>query len=280
MMTSPPLRARFMIPGTLLLFALATILATLALDSPVLAQTPTPLPTQPPAVQQIDALLEGLYPGEALTPQPAAQVDISTATLAPDQPTTSATTTTAGRLIVRRPPSPRLNPSLAEPAELTTHSSGTALTSPTLPLTSPGSDHPGISLSIFDTPTTATHAPATHVSVGAIDLRALAQATPLTETVPSDVISASPTLATETSSTTPAAMLTQVNLPRAPLRINSADEAALMHGLKLDARRARLIIEFRDTYGPYRRPDDLAGVNGIGDDMVRRWEDAGLLRFD
>lgn len=64
------------------------------------------------------------------------------------------------------------------------------------------------------------------------------------------------------------------------IRVNRADAGELGRKLKLDARRARLVIEFRDLYGPFKGPDDLRQVSGITDEMVRRWEDQGILSFE
>lgn len=62
--------------------------------------------------------------------------------------------------------------------------------------------------------------------------------------------------------------------------VNSAGTDRLIEALLLDSRRARLLVEFRDVHGPFTRPEDLAQVNGITDDMIRVWEERHLLRFD
>jgi DNA uptake protein ComE-like DNA-binding protein len=64
------------------------------------------------------------------------------------------------------------------------------------------------------------------------------------------------------------------------VHVNHAGEQELMAGLGIDARRARMIIEFRQIYGMFHSPDDLDQVTGLPDDMVRRWEEAGILAFD
>jgi hypothetical protein len=76
---------------------------------------------------------------------------------------------------------------------------------------------------------------------------------------------------------------TSSTLPTRPaerIRINVATADQIMEKLKIDARRARLIVEFRTLYGPFRRPEDLNQVSGINDLMVRQWESAGLLDFN
>jgi competence ComEA-like helix-hairpin-helix protein len=64
------------------------------------------------------------------------------------------------------------------------------------------------------------------------------------------------------------------------LAINHADADEIRQKLRIDARRARLIIEFRQTYGPFRYPDDVREVNGITDQMVQVWEEQDLLALD
>lgn len=65
-----------------------------------------------------------------------------------------------------------------------------------------------------------------------------------------------------------------------PININRAPARALEEKLNIDARRARFIIEFREVYGSFRRPEDLAQVNGITDAMIRQWEERGLIVLD
>jgi DNA uptake protein ComE-like DNA-binding protein len=65
-----------------------------------------------------------------------------------------------------------------------------------------------------------------------------------------------------------------------PINVNRAGSGQLMRKLKLDARRARYIVEFRRIYGRFRRPEDLAQVSGITDELVRRWEEQDILRFE
>jgi competence ComEA-like helix-hairpin-helix protein len=64
------------------------------------------------------------------------------------------------------------------------------------------------------------------------------------------------------------------------VQVNSASIYELMESLGIDARRARLITQFRTSYGRFKDPEDLAQVSGITDDMIRRWEKQNLLIFD
>lgn len=65
-----------------------------------------------------------------------------------------------------------------------------------------------------------------------------------------------------------------------PVRVNHADPAELRAALKLDPIRARHIIQFRATHGPFKEPDDLAQVSGVSEEMVRQWDERDLLIFD
>ena len=63
-------------------------------------------------------------------------------------------------------------------------------------------------------------------------------------------------------------------------RVNSAGPVELMEKLQLDARRARMIVQFRALYGEFSTPDDLGQVQGIHDELVVRWEEENLLSFE
>lgn len=69
-------------------------------------------------------------------------------------------------------------------------------------------------------------------------------------------------------------------LPMQMIHINEAEKDEVMELLKLDARRARILIEFRTVHGKFRTPEDLAQVSGIDDDDVLRWENQRILIFD
>ena len=62
--------------------------------------------------------------------------------------------------------------------------------------------------------------------------------------------------------------------------VNRAEAHEIMEKLNIDARRARMMVEFRKMYGRFLRPEDLEQVTGITDEMVNRWEEQGLLEFD
>lgn len=59
--------------------------------------------------------------------------------------------------------------------------------------------------------------------------------------------------------------------------INYANEKVLVKKLGLNPRRARSLIEFRETHGPFKTPRDLAQVAGISDLMVELWDERGLI---
>lgn len=64
------------------------------------------------------------------------------------------------------------------------------------------------------------------------------------------------------------------------INMNRAGEAELMRVLKIDALRARMIVEFRSTQRPIRDAEDLAQVNGLTGDMILKWQKEGVLKFD
>jgi DNA uptake protein ComE-like DNA-binding protein len=64
------------------------------------------------------------------------------------------------------------------------------------------------------------------------------------------------------------------------VRINEANAAELQEKLKLDPRRARIVIEYREIFGPLRSPEDLTQIAGIADERVIEWEEQGLIDFE
>lgn len=67
--------------------------------------------------------------------------------------------------------------------------------------------------------------------------------------------------------------------PPKPLAINTADADEIRARLKLDPRRARLIVAFRKVHGRFHSPEDLAQVAGLSDEQVLAWEDEGLIAY-
>jgi competence protein ComEA len=54
-----------------------------------------------------------------------------------------------------------------------------------------------------------------------------------------------------------------------PVNINTADAESLSESLQgVGLSKARAIIEYREKHGPFRTPDDLSLVKGIGDRTV------------
>ena len=51
--------------------------------------------------------------------------------------------------------------------------------------------------------------------------------------------------------------------------INKADAATIAREIKgIGPAKARAIVKYRDTHGPYKRVEDLAKVSGIGEKTV------------
>jgi len=246
------------------------LLLVLALAGPPTAQSET-TKTQS---RQIDTMLKQLYPNQDI----AAKMSPRALGQAPAQSAPSrASAPTTATLVVRRPkprraPADRptsstlnpLNPSVT----LDEQSSGTLTANPAsqagtrLPSgRAPKKPHlaklPHAPLRP-ETPPTMTVTQTTVPPVAA------------NETKPANA--ASTTSATSAAKPAPATALVGV-------RVNRAGAGELREKLKLDARRARNIVEFRELYGPFQRPEDLSQVSGITDDMVRGWEEQKLLIF-
>ena len=212
------------------------------------------------AVQKIDVLLTELYPE---MPPPALPADgPTTLSVSPVIPPIAEIATTKTVLIVHLP---------------TTHSLPLGTDRPTSPAVRLA-ELGGTTQTLVRREDHATTAPLL-LPVSA-DLVQRLTATPPPPPAPPDLPTAPGTTG---SSETPGRMVA----PKPPVasmshavRINQASEAELAARLKLDARRARLIVEFRQLYGPFRNPADLAQVNGITDDMIRAWERANLLFFE
>jgi competence protein ComEA len=57
----------------------------------------------------------------------------------------------------------------------------------------------------------------------------------------------------------------------APVNINSADAATLARELKgIGMKRAQAIVEYRSHHGPFKSPDELVLVKGIGPAAIAR----------
>ncbi len=56
-----------------------------------------------------------------------------------------------------------------------------------------------------------------------------------------------------------------------PVDINTADAQALAANIKgVGAKKAEAIVEYRRKHGPFKRPEDLARVKGIGPKLVEQ----------
>ena len=61
------------------------------------------------------------------------------------------------------------------------------------------------------------------------------------------------------------AMLMSVSSFAGPVDINSADASTLAGAITgVGESRAAAIVEYRNTYGPFRSVDDLSNVKGVG----------------
>ena len=68
-----------------------------------------------------------------------------------------------------------------------------------------------------------------------------------------------------------AAILVAGPLQAEPVDINTADAQALAANIKgVGAKKAEAIVEYRKKHGPFKRPEDLARVKGIGPKLVEQ----------
>jgi len=59
-----------------------------------------------------------------------------------------------------------------------------------------------------------------------------------------------------------------------PVDINTADAATLANAISgVGERKAALIVEYRETHGPFASVDELAGVTGIGAATINKNRD-------
>jgi competence protein ComEA len=65
------------------------------------------------------------------------------------------------------------------------------------------------------------------------------------------------------------AMLLPVLALAGPVNVNTADAETISRSLEgVGLSKARAIVEYREKHGPFKSPDDLSLVKGIGDRTV------------
>jgi len=79
--------------------------------------------------------------------------------------------------------------------------------------------------------------------------------------VPWPAFAAPPSRASETQASVPAG---------APVNINTADVKELMKLEGVGRRVAEKIVEYRDTHGPFKKPEELRKVEGVGSGLWER----------
>jgi competence protein ComEA len=57
---------------------------------------------------------------------------------------------------------------------------------------------------------------------------------------------------------------------RSPVNINAADVKELMKLEGVSRRVAEKIVEYRDTHGPFKKPEELRKVEGVGNGLWER----------
>ncbi len=69
-------------------------------------------------------------------------------------------------------------------------------------------------------------------------------------------------------------LLVAVPAAAEPVDINTANAETLAKNIKgVGAKKAEAIVEYRKKHGPFKRPEDLARVRGIGPKLVEQNRD-------
>lgn len=64
-----------------------------------------------------------------------------------------------------------------------------------------------------------------------------------------------------------------------PVNINTADVATLSASLKgVGQSKAQAIIDYRESFGPFKSIDELKAVKGIGDSLLNKNRDKMVLK--
>lgn len=67
--------------------------------------------------------------------------------------------------------------------------------------------------------------------------------------------------------------------PAMPVNINTADAATLSASLKgVGQSKAQAIIDYRESFGPFKSVDELKAVKGIGDSLLDKNRDTIVLK--
>lgn len=64
-----------------------------------------------------------------------------------------------------------------------------------------------------------------------------------------------------------------------PVNINTADASTLSASLNgIGLRKAQAIIDYRESFGPFKSIDELKAVKGIGDSLLNKNRDSIVLK--
>ncbi|MCG6886258.1 MAG: helix-hairpin-helix domain-containing protein [Proteobacteria bacterium] len=70
-----------------------------------------------------------------------------------------------------------------------------------------------------------------------------------------------------------------MQLSAAPVNINTADAKALATNIKgVGAKKAEAIVQYRSEHGPFKKPEDLTKIKGIGPKLIEKNKDVILVK--
>jgi competence protein ComEA len=84
--------------------------------------------------------------------------------------------------------------------------------------------------------------------------------------------------ATEAAPKVPAAKPAVQKVVGSPININTADAATLAELNGVGPSKAAAIVEYRKQHGPFKSPEQLADVKGIGDKLIAKNRDRISVR--
>lgn len=67
----------------------------------------------------------------------------------------------------------------------------------------------------------------------------------------------------------------------APVNINTAEAVVMAKNIKgIGMKKAQAIVNYRDTYGNFSKPEDIMKVKGIGKKMFEKIQDSILVNIE
>lgn len=71
-----------------------------------------------------------------------------------------------------------------------------------------------------------------------------------------------------------------LQLAAAPVNINTADARTLAANIKgVGEKKAEAIVEYRKKHGPFKKPEDLTRIKGIGPRLIEKNRDVIVVKI-